>query len=414
MSSGTALSHPKRLLFSLLYLLILAASTAAVVGAAELLASRSVRLPGELQVRDVRLNHTWPPSSTSFHDEWVKNNPDFPTPYFHRYNRQAWIAHQDTELRKPPGMFRIFYVGDSFTESCVPMEESLPKRVEERLNQLYAGSGTRFETINTGTSSYSPSIEYVLIRSYILPYAPDLVVLNVDMTDDYDEWVYRHTLINDDDGNPWAVPPRDLQSSPFVTTAAGALRANLLRRVNLLFYEHSYVYNFLYQRARRTDAWQRAAAEDAARLRAEPGGGTAYPAAAWCGYEWDAATRDNVARLTEMLGRIADLLNAHGVKLLLTGVPHFEQFAARPGERPEWSDRPHREIEAVARAKGVAYFDSLAALAPKIAGSPQALHYYRGDMHFNPRGNALWADAHLAALLDPGRGLLPPRPATAP
>ncbi len=68
---------------------------------------------------------------------------------------------------------------------------------------------TRFEVINTGTASYSPVIYYILLRHYLLPYEPDLVVLAVDMTDDYDDHVYRESLIRDSGGNPWAAPPND-------------------------------------------------------------------------------------------------------------------------------------------------------------------------------------------------------------
>src|SRR5262245_14779818 len=124
-----------------------------------------------------RVNHTWTPNSKKVHDAWIKANPDFPEPYTHTYNRQGWISDHDIERAKPPQTYRIFYVGDSFTEGTVPMSQSVPSVVERELNERARGGPWRFEVINTGTLSYSPSIYYVLVRYVLMDYAPDLVVV---------------------------------------------------------------------------------------------------------------------------------------------------------------------------------------------------------------------------------------------
>ena len=56
----------------------------------------------------------------------------------------------------------------------------------------------------------------------------------------------------------------------------------------------------------------------------------------------------------------------------------------------------------------MAYLDSHAALALSINGTEQPRYYYRGNMHFNPRGFALWAQAHIDAFATPELELLPP------
>ena len=71
------------------------------------------------------------------------------------------------------------------------------------------------------------------------------------------------------------------------------------------------------------------------------------------------------------------------------------------------STRPHREIARTVREGGAPYLDSYAALKPFVVGADQPTYYYRDNMHFNPRGNALWADAHVRFLLDPAHQLLP-------
>jgi hypothetical protein len=84
--------------------------------------------------------------------------------------------------------------------------------------------------------------------------------------------------------------------------------------------------------------------------------------------------------------------------LMVTAVPHWKQFPRGAGQSPEWSARPHREVEKAVRARGATYFDSLAPLAAAVSASDQPRYYYRDDMHFNPRGNALWAQVHIDVL----------------
>jgi hypothetical protein len=94
---------------------------------------------------------------------------------------------------------------------------------------------------------------------------------------------------------------------------------------------------------------------------------------------------------------------------MLTAVPHYEQYACdTEGRGPAvWSSRPHRDLERLAVKIGIPYLNSFKELRPYIEGTPQHRYYYRGNMHFNPRGYRLWADVQLQFLLDPANGLLP-------
>jgi len=384
----------RRRLVHALYLLV---STAVLLALLEVAASFFVELPSRATIRDARLNHTWPPGSSMEHTEWIADNPDFPTPYVHRHNAQAWVEDYDIPTRKPPGTFRIFYVGDSFVEGCVPMSESVPSLVEGYLNSHLGSTGTRFEVVNTGTSSYSPTLEYILIRYYIEPYAPDVIVLAVDMTDVFDDWKYRQTLIVDAEGNPYADPPRDLYHSPYVDTLHGAVAASFGARLALFLTERSHLFNLL-------EGW-RAPAESAG--DAAPDAPVLMRRWGWCRYEWDEPTRRGVDFTLDVVRRIAVYCREHGIRLLLTAVPHHQQYERDASGRPRWSIRPHEEIGRVARENGAAYLDSYHSLAPSLLGSPQSEYYYAGNMHFNPRGNRLWAQAHIRALLDPANHLLP-------
>lgn len=407
MASEVPLGRVKRLAFSAAYGFILLLATALMVFAAERWAAGQVELPGTYLRGHARLNHMSPPGTRLVLNEIAGLDADFPEAPARQYNAQGWAESYEVSERKPPGVHRIFYVGDSFVMGYVPESEAMPQLVEDELNRGVKGTGTRFEIVNTGTPSYSPTIEYILIRYFLATYEPDVIVLSVDMTDDYDDWVYRHSLIVDAEGNPYAVPAGDADLRPFVNTRLGALEPSWLLRFKLFLYERSSLYNLLLRRARQSPEWAEETRQDSERLSKKTSSAEAlYGRCRWAQHEWDARTAEAARFTLDTVGRIADFCRQRGIKLLLTGVPHYQQFPAEPGGTAEWSVRPHLEIERVAREKGVAYFDGVAALAPAVTGTPQNRYYLRGDMHFNPRGNALWAEAHLRALRDPGLGLL--------
>ena len=83
---------------------------------------------------------------------------------------------------KPPGVFRVLILGDSFTEGFgLPVEQTMPKQVEALLD---GGRCSRsVEVVNAGVSSYSPILEYLFLVHVGLGLGPDLVVLSFDMTD---------------------------------------------------------------------------------------------------------------------------------------------------------------------------------------------------------------------------------------
>lgn len=410
MSEQQPIGRGKRIAFGAAYVGVLVLVTGLLILAVERWAAGQVELPGAYLRGHARLNHMSPPDTSLVLNEIAGLDPDFPEPPERHYNSQGWAERDEISVRKPPGVYRIFYVGDSFVMGYVPESEAMPERVEVELNRGTSGPA-RFEVVNTGTPSYSPTLEYILIRHFLAAYEPDAIVLSVDMTDDYDDWVYRHSLVVDADGNPYAVPATDAELRPFLNTRLGAVEPNWLLRLKLFLYERSSLYNLLLQRARRSPEWAEQVRRDGEQLAQEAtSSGALYERCQWARHDWDARTIEAARFTLDTLGRIADFCRQRGIRLLLTGVPHYQQFPATPGATPEWSTRPHQEIERVAREKGVAYFDGVAALAPAVTGTPQNRYYLRGDMHFNPRGNALWAEAHLRALRDPALGLLPARP----
>jgi hypothetical protein len=112
------------------------------------------------------------------------------------------LRDKEYSIEKPPHTFRILIVGDSFTEGDgVFSHETFSKRLEEKLQQ----GGKNFEVINAGVGSYSSLLEYLYVKNYGLQLQPDLVILNFDLSDVYDDITYTQTARFDERGVPIGV-----------------------------------------------------------------------------------------------------------------------------------------------------------------------------------------------------------------
>jgi hypothetical protein len=367
----------------------------------------NARLPSWHIESNYRIHHRWKPNSKHVESNIIKIDPDFPEPFTYVFNNQGWLESYDIAKKKSKKTYRIFYVGDSFTEGFCPMDKSVASIVEQHLNQQANDRDITFEVINTGTPSYSPVIFYVLVRYYIMQYSPDLIVANVDMTDDFDDWKYSQNMIRDDAGNPFALPPRKLYKADFIDTVQGAVKATLWRRLELYLFQNSHIYSLITKLRKR----KLQTAPQGMGTKPEPDKEMAqvYQRWAWCQEKWDNETEENVANTLDNLRRLARFCDDKGVKLMLTAVPHYWQYAGSSdgsGE-PSWSSRPHYAIAELAKEMKVPYLNSYKTLKPFIPGTPQKKYYYAGDMHLNPRGNAIWARAHIQFLTDKEHALLP-------
>jgi hypothetical protein len=92
------------------------------------------------------------------------------------------MRDREHSLEKPPGVFRILLLGDSFTEALqVPFEASLPSLIERSLHER---TGKRIEVINAGVSGWGTDDELRYLTEYGLKYRPDLVVVAMTLHND--------------------------------------------------------------------------------------------------------------------------------------------------------------------------------------------------------------------------------------
>jgi len=98
-------------------------------------------------------------------------------------NRFGMRDYDRYTKKKPPGVFRILCLGDSFTYSLTAMEDSYPKVLE----RLLAGGSKKVETLNAGGNGYGTRDEYKYFKAYGLDLEPDLVLVGFfvgnDITD---------------------------------------------------------------------------------------------------------------------------------------------------------------------------------------------------------------------------------------
>jgi len=105
---------------------------------------------------------------------------------------------------KPPDVYRIVVLGDSFVEAFqVKYEETFCYLLEKMLNSD-SEIKKKVEVINLGVSAFGTAQEYQTLRYYGLKYNPDLVILlfcTNDVTDNVDEDIRRPRFALDSKGN---------------------------------------------------------------------------------------------------------------------------------------------------------------------------------------------------------------------
>lgn len=103
----------------------------------------------------------------------------------------------DHEKEKPAGVYRILFLGDSFTEAKeVDWEQTYWRLLAQLLPTL--PDGRRVEVINMGVSGFGTGQELLLLREKGLAYRPDLVV--IAMTEFTDVWNNSRYLDSLSDG----------------------------------------------------------------------------------------------------------------------------------------------------------------------------------------------------------------------
>jgi lysophospholipase L1-like esterase len=326
-----------------------------------------------LQADDV-LNHVWIPNQVRIVRDFEKAGVP---PYTRKVNGQGFIMEREVSQQKANGVYRVAYVGDSFTEGTCPEGDSVPAQVQQ---SLHVSGYERVEVINAGTASYAPTLYYLLLKTKLLSYHPDLLVVNVDMTDVFDDALYSATLRSDANGDPVACLPGHPLRNTHRRTERGLEELTLMQRGVIWLSDRSDAVRLLLQVVSRPRQEYRS-------------DGNEIPAAfAWCAPTRSAETQGDVRRSMEMLTRVVRLAKAHGVKVVVTAVPHLQQLQGA------WSLGPMNEIAAVCAQENVPFLNPIEAFTKKLGSTPPQDIYIPGDMHFNAKGYRMWGEIQLEFL----------------
>ena len=86
----------------------------------------------------------------------------------------------ERSLAKPPGVFRVAVLGDSFTEAQqVPYKDTFCAVMERRLASCPALAGKRVQVLDFGVDGYGTAQEYLTLARHVWQFSPDFVVLAV-------------------------------------------------------------------------------------------------------------------------------------------------------------------------------------------------------------------------------------------
>jgi lysophospholipase L1-like esterase len=281
----------------------------------------------------------------------------------------------ERQREKPPGTRRILMLGDSFTFGIsVRDEETFSALLEERLS-----SGAQpVEVLNGGTDSAAAIVSACHFRNYFGQLDPDLVVLNVDMSDPMQEIAYR---LESTRGRllQMELVPLAVEESCFRGADGWAATS--------LFLGRQLVYHARFSL---------------------PGGSSSLDEALRNGRRLLAHTtadftgdrRELLAPLVESIAELDSQVRARGARLLVTTYPWGHQVAAREwaGARHQFdlpperalSDETVRVLEQACRDRGIAFLDAF----PRFrAYRGEALLYNRVDMHWTPAGHRVMAEA---------------------
>jgi hypothetical protein len=175
---------------------------------------------------DYTLHHRFIPGATGRYE-----STEFNTSY---HISSVGLRDREFGVPKNNGVFRILMLGDSFTEGDgVEANETFSKRLEGMLQEKFGHS--RVEVVNAGVGSYSPLLEYLYLMNGGIALQPDLVILNYDLSDTFDDISYTSLAHFDVAGRPMGVAAPDENTK----------NAGLFVRIKDAVKNNTRLYNFI-------------------------------------------------------------------------------------------------------------------------------------------------------------------------
>jgi hypothetical protein len=354
---------------------------------------------GSMVRRDPILGHFHPASTYT----WVKT-PQFTV----RLDFNAMgLRDPRQSYAKPPGIFRVLLLGDSYVEaSQVPAQDTMAARMEAILTQA---TGRPVEVINGGVLGYGTTQEYLLLDELGPQIQPDLVVLFFCHCNDLANNNYRLELI-DADLKRALKPYFDLSDTSdglrLIPPPPPSTRTSLrerLRDYSMLYnvIETGVVYKLELQNPQEAFNGVDGLLDPVrGKFDFKPTG------------EWDRAWR-----ITELsLERVRDRAGQLGAPLAIVGIPAWRMLDHDYWRRSDDTKRlvdsgkggptaPVTVLDGIARRLNVPDLDLTQVYQPLVDADGLTRYFLEGDYHWTVDGNEAAAEAVSAFLTE--RGLMP-------
>lgn len=321
------------------------------------------------------------------------------------------LRSPETTLEKPQGVYRILFLGDSFTYGYgVEEKDSFPRLVEEKLNGLFEGK-PRVEVINGGLPGFSPILEYLYLKNEGFRFNPDLVILEFDLTDFSNDFTYSAGAIYDENGIPTAVPPVATASAKPVaveevsptsqsepqTMQKSQLLPFLPSNIKKFFHDRSVLYRWVSTQLKvmlgqpladpeieSVSSYYTIVKED-----------TSNDEVLW------QAPKKNITLVNEFLTErgVPLVVSAHPQGILVDGKEWYNGRLLHGLERDRvYSDRYFLEMENFLESQGIPFIN----LLPYFRQSKVRGMFLPFDGHFNENGHKIAAEGIVAELLKNG------------
>lgn len=260
----------------------------------------------------------------------------------------------------------VLFLGDSFMEGYDD-QNTLPYHVAKYFkNEL----NTCIKTFNAGSGSYSPAIYVPQARKLLPLLRPDYIVVDVDETDLFNDFVqYRELMVRDERGQNIAV-----KSSPiFREYTIGLMKARehrlyLMRLVAKLWHLNVHM-SILFKKNRAREAF----------------GNLAYLQDHSPNLEQKYSEALSVFRQNlQELGEVLKDFTKDGNRVLFIYHPHLEHL------RPDAAGRlgtnlVSSSVQRTALANDELFFNATEILKQRFGSHPEQ-YYWKRDMHFNFQG----------------------------
>jgi len=302
--------------------------------------------------------------------------------YSFETNGNGWLVDHEIINPKPKNTYRIFYMGDSNTQGIMERGLNLTNIIEKKLKLTWPN----VEVINTGTSSYSTLIYFILLKKYILDYQPDLIILNFDMTDVGNDLHYLGKLISDSEGNPAAIIPEDPAYSKFILTPIGPVelsteRMEIKNKYLKLLVDKSMTGKYIYAIDNRRYI------KEKVEYYYKHSESNADIDGAWTNLIWSNATKKGVDYSMGILEKVFKLAKDANVPIILSTSPNQDQINGLS------SDKPFQILDEVSKRNNVVFIDTYSEFMNKYSVNELNRFYFSHEKdHLNSIGNMAWAE----------------------